>query len=84
MGRIGHQNEATGAILYLASDALASYVTGSHLLVDGGAAAAGDAPASLVRRIALVLRQQPVRIETGDIVDDHLVELGRAAHLEEM
>lgn len=39
MGRIGRQDEATGAILYLASDALASYVTGSHLLVDGGSAA---------------------------------------------
>ena len=29
MGRIGRQTRATGAILYLASDALASYVTGS-------------------------------------------------------
>ncbi len=39
MGRIGRQDEATGAILYLASDELASYVTGTHLLVDGGSAA---------------------------------------------
>jgi 3-oxoacyl-[acyl-carrier protein] reductase len=36
MGRLGTPEECTGAFLYLASDALASYVTGQIIEVNGG------------------------------------------------
>ena len=39
MGRIGRPDEVTGGILYLASEELASFVTGTALVADGGAAA---------------------------------------------
>jgi NAD(P)-dependent dehydrogenase (short-subunit alcohol dehydrogenase family) len=35
LGRVGQTHDVTGAILFLLSDE-ASYVTGAHLIVDGG------------------------------------------------
>ena len=49
---------------------------------DGRAAAAGHVPAAVVEGIALVLGQQAVGVEAGDVVDDDLVEGGGAGRVE--
>jgi 3-oxoacyl-[acyl-carrier protein] reductase len=36
MGRLGAAHECAGAFLYLASDAMSSYVTGQILEINGG------------------------------------------------
>ena len=36
MGRLGRADECSGALLYLASDKLSSYVTGQIIEVNGG------------------------------------------------
>ena len=41
IGRFGEGTDSAGAALFLASDALSGWVTGSTILVDGGALAAG-------------------------------------------
>lgn len=41
IGRFGEGSDSAGAALYLASDRLSGWVTGSTMLVDGGALAAG-------------------------------------------
>src|SRR5690606_40454455 len=41
IGRFGEPSDSAGAALYLASDVLSGWVTGSTILVDGGALAAG-------------------------------------------
>lgn len=42
IGRFGEGRDSAGAVLYLASDNLAGWVTGETILVDGGAYAAGS------------------------------------------
>ena len=41
IGRFGEGQDSAGAVLFLASDRLSSWVTGSTIVVDGGALAAG-------------------------------------------
>ncbi|TKT75906.1 SDR family oxidoreductase [Aquamicrobium sp. LC103] len=41
IGRFGESSDSAGAVLYLASDRLSGWVSGSTIVVDGGALAAG-------------------------------------------